>query len=105
MSITIIFSQPDGGEQAITVDQLDQNLMEVARSHAVAGIAADCGGACACATCHVHIDPAWIGIVGPCNSVEADMLDLAAEMTAASRLACQIQLRQEFDGLRVTVPA
>jgi 2Fe-2S ferredoxin len=103
MSITVTFVQQDGAEEAIEVANLALTLMEAARSHGIAGIAADCGGACACATCHVHIDPAWRDIVGPPNPVEAEMLYLAGEPTDASRLSCQIELRPELDGLRVTV--
>ena len=105
MGITVTFVQDDGAERAVRVDNLNQTLMQVARSHNVSGIAADCGGACACATCHVHVDPVWMEVVGPSNSIEADMLDLGAEMTQTSRLSCQIALRDDLDGLRVTVAA
>ena len=105
MSITVTFIQQSGDEQTIQVENLAQSLMEVGRNHSVPGIAADCGGACACATCHVHVDPAWMDAVGPSNPIETEMLDLNTEMTETSRLACQIELREDFDGLRVTVPA
>jgi 2Fe-2S ferredoxin len=103
MSIAITFVQPDGTAETIEVEDLNQTLMEAARNRNIPGIAADCGGACACATCHVHIDPAWMKVVGPANAIEADMLDLSAEPTETSRLSCQIELRAEFDGLRVAV--
>jgi 2Fe-2S ferredoxin len=103
MSIAITFVQPDGKEETVDVDDLNQTLMEVARNQNIPGISSDCGGACACATCHVHIDPAWMKVVGPVNPIEADMLDLSAEPTESSRLSCQIELRSEFDGLRVSV--
>ena len=102
-AIEITFVQPNGDEQTFRVGDLDQSVMNVARMNNVPGVAADCGGACACATCHVHVDPAWIGVVGRPSNIEADMIDLASEMSETSRLSCQINLCQELDGLRVTV--
>jgi 2Fe-2S ferredoxin len=102
-SIKVTFVQPEGQEQTFEISDLKQTLKDVARMGGVRGIAADCGGACACATCHVHVDPAWIERVGRANGVEADMLELASELSDTSRLSCQIDLRPEFDGLRVSV--
>jgi 2Fe-2S ferredoxin len=102
-SIKVTFVQPDGKEQAFEVSDLRQTLKDVARMECVPGIAADCGGACACATCHVHVDPAWIEVVGRASGVEADMLELASELSDTSRLSCQIELRPELNGLRVSV--
>jgi 2Fe-2S ferredoxin len=102
-SIKVTFVQPDGKEQTFEVSDLKQTLKDVARMGDVPGIAADCGGACACATCHVHVDPAWIARVGRASGVEADMLELASELADTSRLSCQIDLRPELDGLRVSV--
>jgi 2Fe-2S ferredoxin len=101
--IKVTFVQPDGKEQTFAVSDLKQTLKDVARMGDVPGIAADCGGACACATCHVHVDPAWIERVGRASGVEADMLELASELADTSRLSCQIDLRPELDGLRVSV--
>jgi ferredoxin, 2Fe-2S len=101
--IKLTFVQPDGKEQTFEVGDLEQTLKDVARAHGVPGIAADCGGACACATCHVHVDPAWIDRVGRASGVEADMLELASELHDTSRLSCQIDLRPELNGLRVSV--
>jgi ferredoxin, 2Fe-2S len=101
--IKLTFVQPDGKEQTFEVSDLRQTLKDVARAQGVPGIAADCGGACACATCHVHVDPAWIDRVGRATGVEADMLELQSELTDTSRLSCQIELRPELDGLRVSV--
>jgi ferredoxin, 2Fe-2S len=101
--IRVTFVQPDGREQTFEVSDLKQTLKDVARMGDVPGIAADCGGACACATCHVHVDPAWIERVGRASGVEADMLELASELSDTSRLSCQIDLRPEFNGLRVSV--
>ena len=102
-AIKVTFVQPGGVAQTLEVSPSGQSLMQVARARGVAGIAADCGGACACATCHVHVDPQWIEVVGRASGVEAEMLDLAAELSESSRLSCQIPLHPDLDGLRVTV--
>ena len=80
-------------------------LMEGARDAAIEAIAADCGGACACATCHVYIDEAWVNKVGERDPGEADMLDFAAAPTDhRSRLSCQITVTPEHEGLIVHTP-
>ncbi|MDQ6437835.1 2Fe-2S iron-sulfur cluster-binding protein [Mesorhizobium sp. LHD-90] len=79
-------------------------VMENAIRNAVPGIEAECGGACACATCHVYVDEAWTDIVGEPESMEEDMLDFAYDVRPNSRLSCQIKVRSELDGLVVTVP-
>ena len=68
------------------------------------GIEAECGGACACATCHVYVDDAWTDKVGKPEVMEEDMLDFAFEPKPVSRLSCQIKMTDEFDGLVVHVP-
>ena len=78
--------------------------MEVAVRNSVPGIDAECGGACACATCHVYVDDAWTEVVGPPEPMEEDMLDFAYEMKPTSRLSCQIRLGDDLDGLVLTVP-
>jgi 2Fe-2S ferredoxin len=79
-------------------------VMENAVRNAVPGIEAECGGACACATCHVYVDEAWSAIVGEPESMEEDMLDFAYDVRPNSRLSCQIKVRGELDGLVVSVP-
>ncbi len=80
-------------------------LMEGARNAGIDAIAADCGGACACATCHVYIADDWGNKVGPRSEMEADMLEFAAaETNDASRLSCQITLTAHHDGLQVRTP-
>jgi len=79
-------------------------VMENAIRNAVPGIEAECGGACACATCHVYVDEAWSPIVGSPEAMEEDMLDFAYEVRPTSRLSCQIRVRDELDGLVVNVP-
>ncbi len=79
-------------------------LMRAATDNNVPGIDGDCGGQCACATCHVFVDPAWIDRVGERNSNEEEMLNFAAELRDSSRLACQITLTNALDGLVVEMP-
>jgi 2Fe-2S ferredoxin len=79
-------------------------VMEAAVRNMVPGIEAECGGACACATCHVYVDPAWKEKVGGPSPMEEDMLDFAYEVAETSRLSCQIKVTDELDGLVVRVP-
>ncbi len=79
-------------------------VMENAVRNSVPGIEAECGGACACATCHVYIDDAWTDIVGAPETMEEDMLDFAYDVRPNSRLSCQIKVRDALDGLVVNVP-
>ncbi len=80
------------------------SVMEGAVKNLIPGIDADCGGACACATCHVHVDPAWIDKIPPKQDMEETMLDFAQDLTPTSRLSCQIKVVQELDGLIVRMP-
>ncbi len=79
-------------------------VMENAIKSSVPGIEAECGGACACATCHVYVDEAWKEAVGEPEVMEEDMLDFAWEMKPNSRLSCQIKVSDELDGLVVRIP-
>jgi 2Fe-2S ferredoxin len=79
-------------------------VMENAIRNSVPGIEAECGGACACATCHVYVDDAWTEKVGSPEPMEEDMLDFAFDVRPNSRLSCQIKVRDELDGLVVHVP-
>ena len=79
--------------------------MEVALQHGVEGIDGECGGACSCATCHVHIEDDWLGTVGVACGDEADLLSEIEERRPNSRLACQIKISDALDGIRVKVPA
>jgi len=80
------------------------SVMEGAVKNLIPGIDADCGGACACATCHVHVDPAWIAKIPPKQDMEETMLGFAQELTETSRLSCQIKVGPELDGLIVRMP-
>ena len=80
------------------------SVMESAVKNMVPGIDADCGGACACATCHVYVEPEWLEAVGERNEMEEDMLDFAFDVRDNSRLSCQIKVSDTLDGLVVKVP-
>ena len=91
--------------QATTVEVLSgESVMRAAVDHGVAGIDGDCGGLCACATCHVFVDPAWRERVGPRTTREDEMLNFACELQDGSRLACQIAMTDALDGLVVRLP-
>jgi 2Fe-2S ferredoxin len=99
----ITFVQHNGTE--IETDGVTgMTVMETAVKNQVPGIDADCGGACACATCHVYVEAEWLDKVGPRNPMEEDMLDFAFDVRPESRLSCQIKVSQALDGLRVRVP-
>jgi len=80
------------------------SVMEGAKRFTVPGIDGDCGGACACATCHVYVDEAWRQIVGPPSPMEEDMLDFGYDVRVNSRLSCQIKVTEALDGLVVATP-
>jgi len=95
----------DHGGTARTVEgELGSTVMETAIKHGIPGIEAECGGACACATCHVHVDEAWRATVGEPSPMEEDMLDFGYDVQPNSRLSCQIKVTAELDGLVVRTP-
>lgn len=81
-----------------------QSLMKAAVTNSVPGIDAECGGACACATCHVYIDDSWVDRVGPPVGNEKEMLEFANQVESSSRLSCQIVVLDQLDGLIVSMP-
>jgi ferredoxin, 2Fe-2S len=88
-----------------TVDaEIGSTVMEVAIKQGVPGIEAECGGACACATCHVYVDEGWRAVVGEPSPMEEDMLDFGYDVKPSSRLSCQIKVTAEIDGLVVRIP-
>ena len=99
----ITYIEASGKEHVIDV-AAGMTVMEGAVKHNVPGIDADCGGACACATCHVYVDPAWAGKTGESSGMEQSMLDFANEVEATSRLSCQIKVTAELEGLIVRLP-
>ncbi|MDP3905907.1 2Fe-2S iron-sulfur cluster-binding protein [Novosphingobium sp.] len=103
-SIKVQFVDPKGELAVINDAEVGHTLMEVAKAHGVEGIMGDCGGACACATCHVYVDEAWRAKVGEADEIESEMLDLVSDIVRpGSRLSCQIKVTEELDGLIVTV--
>jgi len=84
--------------------EVGATVMETAIKHGVPGIEAECGGACACSTCHVYIDEAWRAKVGEPSPMEEDMLDFAFAVQPSSRLSCQIKVREDLDVLTVRTP-
>lgn len=93
----------DGMKFEIDADD-GSTVMENAIRNSVPGIEAECGGACACATCHVYVDDGWSEIVGAPDVMEEDMLDFAYDVRPTSRLSCQIKVSPELEGLVVYVP-
>src|SRR5512147_410432 len=92
------------GKEHVVDAPVGQTVMEAAVKHAVPGIDADCGGACACATCHVYVDAAFTEKVGKPSAMEQSMLDFAENVKENSRLSCQIKIREDLEGLKVTTP-
>ncbi len=100
----ITFIQPDGSAQVVTAEP-GLTVMEAAKMADVPGIEAECGGACACATCHVYVDADWREKTGKPSDMEEDMLDFAFDVREESRLSCQVKVTAELDGLVLRVPA
>ncbi len=95
----------DSGGTARTVEgENGSTVMETAIRNGVPGIEAECGGACACSTCHVYIDEAWQEKVGQPSPMEEDMLDFAYDVKPNSRLSCQMKVSDELSGLIVRTP-
>jgi 2Fe-2S ferredoxin len=92
------------GERRTVEAENGSTVMENAVRNEIPGIEAECGGACACATCHVYVDEAWKAAVGEPETMEEDMLDFAYDVRPNSRLSCQIRVRPELDGLVVYTP-
>ena len=99
----ITFIEHNGTEHVVDVEP-GGSVMQAAIDNLVPGIDADCGGECACATCHVMVDDGWRDTVGGAGEREDEMLDLTPERESTSRLSCQIEVRDELDGLVVRLP-
>ena len=99
----ITYIEHDGTEHAVEVKP-GLSVMEGAIRNNVPGIDADCGGACACATCHVYVDEAWREATGSSSAREESMLDFAEGVQENSRLSCQIRVTDALDGLVVRLP-
>ncbi|BDB30639.1 2Fe-2S ferredoxin [Cupriavidus sp. TA19] len=97
------FIEHNGTEHTVDVE-LGESLMKAALNNGVPGIDGDCGGECACGTCHVFIDEMWLAKLEPRHQRENEMLDFAAGSRPNSRLACQISMREDIDGITVLLP-
>lgn len=91
-----------GGRHEVDVE-VGNTLMEAAIDNDIAGIEAECGGACACATCHAYVDENWIARLPEMDDMEDAMLDSALDRKSNSRLTCQITMTDEYDGIEVVV--
>jgi ferredoxin, 2Fe-2S len=100
----ITFIEHDGTVHTVEAE-LGSTVMETAMKGGVTSIVAECGGACSCATCLVHVDETWFPVVGPPSEQEEDMLDFAYEVKPTSRLSCQIKVTEALDGLIVRTPS
>ena len=101
--VNVIFKYSDGTEKQIDIED-GLSIMEGAVKNNLDGIDADCGGACACATCHIYIDDAWRDKFDEPSASEEDMLDFAFSVKNTSRLSCQICVSGKHDGLVVHIP-
>ncbi len=98
----VTYITTDGIHHEVQVEN-GYSVMEGAINNNIEGIVAECGGACACATCHSYIDEAWLDKLPPMDDMEDSMLDAAYERRPNSRLTCQIEMRPGLDGLIVHV--
>lgn len=99
----IVFVEHDGTLHKVEAE-VGMSVMEAAVQNGVNGIDADCGGSCACATCHGYIDDAWRERIPAADFMELDMLELAYERTENSRLTCQIRVNDDMNGLLIRLP-
>ncbi len=99
----IVFIEHNGEVHEVEAET-GSTVMEAAIRNMVPGIEAECGGALACATCHVYVEEDWRDKTGEASEMEEDMLDFAFEVKPNSRLSCQIKVSDELDGLTVRVP-
>jgi 2Fe-2S ferredoxin len=99
----ITYIEHNGTEHTVDVP-VGLTVMEGAVNNNVPGIDADCGGACACSTCHAYVDPDWVAKLPGREDMEVDMLDFAYEPNERSRLTCQVKVTAEMDGLVLRLP-
>jgi len=102
----VTYVESSGAEHALNLSS-GTTARDAAINHGIPGIDGDCGGLCACATCHVYVDPAWIDTVGRsvAGELEGELLQFAEDVRENSRLACQITITEELDGLILRIPA
>ena len=99
----VIYKDYQGNSKTVNVDN-GLSVMEGAIQNEIPGIDADCGGAMACATCHVYVKDEWFNKIPKAEDAEVDMIDMAYDPKKNSRLSCQIIVSDELDGLEVTTP-
>lgn len=99
----ITFIEHDESKYEVDVS-VGRSLMEGATAAGIDGIVAECGGSCACATCHCYIDKAWVEKAGAPESIEVDMLEMAVDPRDNSRLSCQVKVTDDMDGMVVRIP-
>lgn len=103
--VQVVYIAHDGEQTELDVQE-GWTLMQAAVSNGIDGIEAECGGACCCATCHVYLPDSYIEKIPPASEQEADMLsEVVAERTANSRLACQIKVTRQLEGITINLPA
>jgi 2Fe-2S ferredoxin len=100
---TLTFIDHHGNETQVT-GEIGQSVMQAALFAGIAGIPADCGGACSCATCHAYVDDAWFARMPASEDMETSMLDYVAERRDTSRLTCQLVISEAMDGLVLHIP-
>lgn len=100
---SIHFELTDGSLRTVPA-KAGVSLMRHALDNGIPGIPADCGGDCACATCHVHVDPGWFSQLPETTQQERDLLDIVDDLCDVSRLSCQIVVTEDMDGLTVKIP-
>lgn len=100
---TITFQTHDGKTFSVEAEN-GTTVMENAIKNAIPGIEAECGGACACATCHVYVGEAWKDKAGDVDPMEEDMLDFAYDIRPTSRLSCQVKVSDALDGAVFKIP-
>ena len=100
----ITYIEHSGKSHVVEVPN-ELSVMEGAVQNNIPGITADCGGACACATCHVYVDEKWFDKLKKKDEAEQDMLDMAFEPNKFSRLSCQITVNDQLDNMVVKMPS
>jgi 2Fe-2S ferredoxin len=101
---TIVYIEANGTEHEVDVP-VGTSVMQGAVNHLGPGIEGDCGGLCACGTCHVYVPEEWQTLCGKVDELEQGMLEFAFDVNDSSRLSCQIQVTEDMEGMRIQMPA
>jgi len=99
----ITYIEHDGTEHCVDIAE-GLSVMKGAANNGIPGIVAECGGACACATCHVYVDPPWNDKINPMSDTEEAMLEIVEHREPTSRLSCQVTVSDALDGLVIRIP-